>query len=167
MAIDIPHFWFYLAELITPMLREGGIPMGQLFRWAESKTNPTQFVFGFFHSFHSFLFKSNTTLRGSCLFAGSQAIAMISKQKHLNIYSTAPCAGDMFERHLCLASSHWEWNRLEPILTPVDCRMEVLGLMACHCAFREICKPLVPQGQAGIMLVRILQVLCKEMVCLM
>ncbi|XP_037314517.2 eukaryotic translation initiation factor 4 gamma 1a isoform X3 [Pungitius pungitius] len=31
-AIDIPHIWLYLAELITPMLREGGIPMGQIFR---------------------------------------------------------------------------------------------------------------------------------------
>ncbi|TNM98249.1 hypothetical protein fugu_014495 [Takifugu bimaculatus] len=32
IAIDIPHIWLYLAELITPMLHEGGIPMGQLFR---------------------------------------------------------------------------------------------------------------------------------------
>lgn len=32
MAIDIPHIWLYMAELITPMLHEGGIPMGQLFR---------------------------------------------------------------------------------------------------------------------------------------
>ncbi|XP_057189124.1 eukaryotic translation initiation factor 4 gamma 1a isoform X4 [Triplophysa rosa] len=32
MAIDIPHIWLYLAEIITPMLQEGGIPMGQLFR---------------------------------------------------------------------------------------------------------------------------------------
>lgn len=32
MAIDVPHFWLYLAELITPMIREGGIPMGQLLR---------------------------------------------------------------------------------------------------------------------------------------
>ncbi|KAM6918614.1 eukaryotic translation initiation factor 4 gamma 1a [Xenentodon cancila] len=32
MAIDIPHIWLYLAELITPMLHEGGIPMGLLFR---------------------------------------------------------------------------------------------------------------------------------------
>ncbi|XP_039999691.1 eukaryotic translation initiation factor 4 gamma 1a [Xiphias gladius] len=32
MAIDIPHIWLYLAELITPMLHEGGIPMGKLFR---------------------------------------------------------------------------------------------------------------------------------------
>lgn len=32
MAIDIPHIWLYLAELITPMLHEAGIPMGQLFR---------------------------------------------------------------------------------------------------------------------------------------
>ncbi|XP_029026508.1 eukaryotic translation initiation factor 4 gamma 1-like [Betta splendens] len=32
MAIDIPHIWQYLAELITPMLHEGGIPMGELFR---------------------------------------------------------------------------------------------------------------------------------------
>ncbi|XP_037644080.1 eukaryotic translation initiation factor 4 gamma 1-like [Sebastes umbrosus] len=31
-AIDIPHIWLYLAELIIPMLHEGGIPMGQLFR---------------------------------------------------------------------------------------------------------------------------------------
>uniref|UniRef100_A0A674D9C3 Eukaryotic translation initiation factor 4 gamma, 1a n=1 Tax=Salmo trutta TaxID=8032 RepID=A0A674D9C3_SALTR len=32
MAIDIPHIWQYLSELINPMLHEGGIPMGQLFR---------------------------------------------------------------------------------------------------------------------------------------
>uniref|UniRef100_A0A8C7Z559 Eukaryotic translation initiation factor 4 gamma 1 n=1 Tax=Oryzias sinensis TaxID=183150 RepID=A0A8C7Z559_9TELE len=32
MAIDIPHIFLYLAELITPMLQEGGIPMGELFR---------------------------------------------------------------------------------------------------------------------------------------
>ncbi|XP_076833025.1 eukaryotic translation initiation factor 4 gamma 1 isoform X1 [Brachyhypopomus gauderio] len=32
MAIDIPHIWAYLAELISPMLHEGGIPMGPLFR---------------------------------------------------------------------------------------------------------------------------------------
>lgn len=31
-AIDIPHIWLYLAEFITPMLHDGGIPMGQLFR---------------------------------------------------------------------------------------------------------------------------------------
>uniref|UniRef100_A0A7M4F030 Eukaryotic translation initiation factor 4 gamma 1 n=1 Tax=Crocodylus porosus TaxID=8502 RepID=A0A7M4F030_CROPO len=32
MEIDIPHIWLYLAELITPILREGGIPMEELFR---------------------------------------------------------------------------------------------------------------------------------------
>ncbi|XP_053342378.1 eukaryotic translation initiation factor 4 gamma 1a isoform X1 [Clarias gariepinus] len=32
MAIDIPHIWLYLAEIISPMLHEGGIPMGPLFR---------------------------------------------------------------------------------------------------------------------------------------
>ncbi|KAK3513586.1 hypothetical protein QTP70_025364 [Hemibagrus guttatus] len=32
MAIDIPHIWLYLAEIITPMLHDGGIPMGLLFR---------------------------------------------------------------------------------------------------------------------------------------
>ncbi|KAB5550135.1 hypothetical protein PHYPO_G00050330 [Pangasianodon hypophthalmus] len=32
MAIDVPHIWVYLAELITPMLHEAGIPMGSLFR---------------------------------------------------------------------------------------------------------------------------------------
>lgn len=39
MAIDIPHIWLYLAELITPMLHEGGIPMGQLFRWDQAIRN--------------------------------------------------------------------------------------------------------------------------------
>ncbi|MGH0128178.1 UNVERIFIED_CONTAM: hypothetical protein FKN15_044826 [Acipenser sinensis] len=32
MEIDIPHIWLYLAELITPMLHEGGIPMEELFK---------------------------------------------------------------------------------------------------------------------------------------
>ncbi|KAG7325353.1 hypothetical protein KOW79_011669 [Hemibagrus wyckioides] len=32
MAIDIPHIWQYLTEIITPMLHDGGIPMGPLFR---------------------------------------------------------------------------------------------------------------------------------------
>ncbi|KAI1890557.1 hypothetical protein AGOR_G00154910 [Albula goreensis] len=31
MAIDIPHIWLYLAELVTPVLREGGITMRELF----------------------------------------------------------------------------------------------------------------------------------------
>lgn len=32
MEIDIPHIWLYLAELISPVLLEEGIPMGELFR---------------------------------------------------------------------------------------------------------------------------------------
>ncbi|NXX81838.1 IF4G1 factor, partial [Urocolius indicus] len=32
MEIDIPHIWLYLAELITPILQEEGIPMAELFR---------------------------------------------------------------------------------------------------------------------------------------
>ncbi|XP_058920294.1 eukaryotic translation initiation factor 4 gamma 1 isoform X7 [Kogia breviceps] len=32
MEIDIPHVWLYLAELVTPILHEGGMPMGELFR---------------------------------------------------------------------------------------------------------------------------------------
>ncbi|KAB5535956.1 hypothetical protein PHYPO_G00123820 [Pangasianodon hypophthalmus] len=36
MAIDIPHIWLYLAEIITPMLQDGGIPMGPLFRTCTS-----------------------------------------------------------------------------------------------------------------------------------
>ncbi|KAG7272924.1 hypothetical protein CRUP_002504 [Coryphaenoides rupestris] len=32
MSIDVPHIWLYLAQLIAPMLHEGGIPMGPLFR---------------------------------------------------------------------------------------------------------------------------------------
>ncbi|XP_017305983.1 eukaryotic translation initiation factor 4 gamma 3 isoform X2 [Ictalurus punctatus] len=31
MAIDIPHIWLYLAELLSPLLKEGGIPMRELF----------------------------------------------------------------------------------------------------------------------------------------
>lgn len=31
-AIDIPHIWLYLAELLNPMLHQGGISMGHLFR---------------------------------------------------------------------------------------------------------------------------------------
>ncbi|MEE6482368.1 hypothetical protein FKM82_013231 [Ascaphus truei] len=30
MAIDIPHIWLYLAELVTPMLKDGGISMREL-----------------------------------------------------------------------------------------------------------------------------------------
>ncbi|XP_077007078.1 eukaryotic translation initiation factor 4 gamma 3 isoform X8 [Tamandua tetradactyla] len=30
MAIDIPHIWLYLAELVTPMLKEGGISVREL-----------------------------------------------------------------------------------------------------------------------------------------
>lgn len=33
MAIDIPHIWLYLAELLTPVLREGGFSMRELFRY--------------------------------------------------------------------------------------------------------------------------------------
>ncbi|XP_010335949.3 eukaryotic translation initiation factor 4 gamma 1 isoform X3 [Saimiri boliviensis] len=32
MEIDIPHVWLYLAELVTPILQEGGVPMGELLR---------------------------------------------------------------------------------------------------------------------------------------
>lgn len=28
MEIDIPHMWLYLAELITSILQEDGVPMG-------------------------------------------------------------------------------------------------------------------------------------------
>ncbi|XP_070694151.1 eukaryotic translation initiation factor 4 gamma 3 isoform X3 [Pempheris klunzingeri] len=31
MAIDIPHIWLYLAELLCPVLREGGFSMRELF----------------------------------------------------------------------------------------------------------------------------------------
>lgn len=38
MAIDIPHIWLYLAEIITPMLHDGGVGMGPLFRSASHNT---------------------------------------------------------------------------------------------------------------------------------
>ncbi|KAL0181060.1 hypothetical protein M9458_023466, partial [Cirrhinus mrigala] len=31
MAIDVPFIWLYLAELLSPLLREGGISMRELF----------------------------------------------------------------------------------------------------------------------------------------
>ncbi|KAI5095655.1 eukaryotic translation initiation factor 4 gamma 3 isoform X5, partial [Silurus meridionalis] len=31
MAIDIPHIWLYLAEIVNPVLRDGGISMRELF----------------------------------------------------------------------------------------------------------------------------------------
>ncbi|XP_008304217.1 eukaryotic translation initiation factor 4 gamma 3, partial [Stegastes partitus] len=31
MAIDIPHIWLYLAELLSPVLKEGGFSMRELF----------------------------------------------------------------------------------------------------------------------------------------
>lgn len=33
MAIDIPHIWLYLAELLSPVLKEGGFSMKELFRY--------------------------------------------------------------------------------------------------------------------------------------
>ena len=32
MAIDIPHIWLYLAQLLGPLLKEGGLSMTELFR---------------------------------------------------------------------------------------------------------------------------------------
>lgn len=45
IAIDIPHIWLYLAELITPMLHEGGIPMGPLFRYSSFRPHSCPPVF--------------------------------------------------------------------------------------------------------------------------
>lgn len=33
MAIDIPHIWLYLAELVNHLLRERGISVRELFRY--------------------------------------------------------------------------------------------------------------------------------------
>lgn len=40
MAIDVPHIWLYLAQLVTPVLRDGGISMRELFRWASDYCRP-------------------------------------------------------------------------------------------------------------------------------
>jgi len=32
MAIDVPFIWLYLAEMLSPLLREGGMSMRELFR---------------------------------------------------------------------------------------------------------------------------------------
>lgn len=71
------------------------------------------------------------------------------------------------------ASAHSVQNRLQPLWNPEhkisrdskQFNITNCQLILCNCAFREISKPLVPQGLAGIMLVKILMVLCKEMVC--
>ncbi|XP_064178283.1 eukaryotic translation initiation factor 4 gamma 1-like [Anguilla rostrata] len=34
MVIDVPHIWLYLAEIVAPVLCEGGLPIGQFFRQA-------------------------------------------------------------------------------------------------------------------------------------
>lgn len=39
MAIDIPHIWLYLAELLSPVLREGGFSMRELFRYTHTHTH--------------------------------------------------------------------------------------------------------------------------------
>lgn len=36
MAIDIPHIWLYLSELLSPVLKEGGFSMRELFRYQSS-----------------------------------------------------------------------------------------------------------------------------------
>lgn len=87
MEIDIPHIWLYLAELITPMLHEGGISMGDLFRLVQAS--------------------------------------------------------------LC-GRAGWKGRKR---LTRSDLSVS-----------REICKPLIPQGKAGVLLVHILTLLCKGMV---
>lgn len=37
MAIDIPHIWLYLAQLLSPVLKEGGFSMRELFRYAHAQ----------------------------------------------------------------------------------------------------------------------------------
>jgi len=32
MAIDVPFIWLYLAEMLSPLLREGGMSVRELFR---------------------------------------------------------------------------------------------------------------------------------------
>lgn len=47
MAIDIPHIWLYLAELLSPVLKEGGFSMRELFRYThtlESSTRPPEYL---------------------------------------------------------------------------------------------------------------------------
>ncbi|KAM4877901.1 LOW QUALITY PROTEIN: eukaryotic translation initiation factor 4 gamma 1-like [Thomomys bottae] len=40
MEIDTLHVWLYLEELVTPMLQEGGVPMGELFREITKSLRP-------------------------------------------------------------------------------------------------------------------------------
>ncbi|XP_004713491.1 eukaryotic translation initiation factor 4 gamma 1 isoform X3 [Echinops telfairi] len=40
MEIDIPHVWLYLAELTAPVLQDGGVPMGELFREVTKPLKP-------------------------------------------------------------------------------------------------------------------------------
>ncbi|XP_044540458.1 eukaryotic translation initiation factor 4 gamma 1-like, partial [Gracilinanus agilis] len=40
MEIDIPHVWLYLAELVTPILRESKVPVGEFFREISKPLKP-------------------------------------------------------------------------------------------------------------------------------
>lgn len=39
MAVDIPHIWLYLAQMLRPVLQEGGFSMTELFRYLLVLTN--------------------------------------------------------------------------------------------------------------------------------
>lgn len=45
MAIDVPFIWLYLAELLSPLLREGGISMRELFRSGFHTEKETSYEF--------------------------------------------------------------------------------------------------------------------------
>ncbi|KAM9801706.1 eukaryotic translation initiation factor 4 gamma 1-like [Neosynchiropus ocellatus] len=42
LVIDIPHIWLYLAELILPLVQEGAVPMGALFREISQSLTPSE-----------------------------------------------------------------------------------------------------------------------------
>ncbi|EHB01233.1 Eukaryotic translation initiation factor 4 gamma 1 [Heterocephalus glaber] len=46
MEIDISHVWLYLAELVTPILQEGGLPMGELFREITKPLRKVEYTLG-------------------------------------------------------------------------------------------------------------------------
>lgn len=69
----------------------------------------------------------------------------------------------LFSCHTLILKCHLQWIILLTVGTK-QLLAEVKSIIQCNCVHREISKPLVPLGQAGVLLVQILKLLCKEMV---
>lgn len=145
MAIDIPHIWLYLAELITPMLHEGGIHMGQLFRWAPVLKSCINCV--------------NDWRWPDFTLALNMQLSNIKHESVGFLWHTVahvPFSISRINGHILQSSRSLNINLV---------LKNGWNVIQCNFVSREISKPLVPLGKAGVLLVQILRLLCKGMVC--